>query len=299
MTSDVFRILLLSDIHATTAGLDDYGVDGAGLLAQLLLEIRQEDPVDLVVVCGDVTDDGERSSCASVREIVDVFADSLGIARVFLPGNHDSRATFRRVLGAGHFGSGGSEVATRVHESDECAAVSLHNGLRVVTLDSVVPGAMFGALSNAQLAWLTEVLEDNAPRGTVLALHHPPLTLQGSPFLNKVGLRNSNELAKVLKGTDVHGILCGHFHAPIAGSLGAKPVWVTPGVANQVDLTAPPDVLRFVSGAGASIIALASEGPATFQVIRSESGRRDRVIQEIQVTPELLSQHEIADVDAG
>jgi 3',5'-cyclic AMP phosphodiesterase CpdA len=291
--TDDFRILLVSDVHAS-AGTDASGVDGAAAPPRLLSDIRSAEPFDLVVVCGDLTDDGAESSSAAVRDIVDEYADSLGAARVFLPGNDDSRTTFRRVFGAGHFGPRGDTAATQVHDGDECAAASVHDGLRVVTLDSSVTGAMFGRVSGAQLTWLTEVLREGAPRGTVVALHHPPPTLTQSPFLSRVALRNSGELEDALAGTDVRGILCGHFHTPMAGSLGAMPVWVAPGVANQLDMTAPADVLRFVSGAGASVVTVAADGRPTCEVLHSMIGPRSRVLKEVAVTPELLARYEIS-----
>lgn len=293
MTDDDFRILLLADVHATRDP-DEFGVDGTASLKRLLADIRSVEPSDLVVVCGDIADDGTESSNEAAREIVDEFADSLGVARIFLPGNHDSRRTFRKVFGPGHFGPRGDAVATRAHDGDECAAVSFHNGLRVVTLDSTVTGATFGYVSASQLAWLTEVLAERAPRGTVVALHHPPLTVRSSPFLSQVALRNSDEFNDALKGTDVRGILCGHFHTPIAGLLDARPVWVTPGVATQIDIAAPADVLRFTSGAGASLITLPARGPATFHVVHSTSVPTGRVIHEVQVTPELLTRYEVS-----
>lgn len=56
---------------------------------------------------------------------------SAGVARVFLPGNHDSRQTFRKVFGSGHFGPGGDAITTYAYDGDECAAVRIR--LRVTT----------------------------------------------------------------------------------------------------------------------------------------------------------------------
>ena len=48
-------------------------------------------------------------------------------------------------------------------------------GLRIVALDTSVPGYHHGELSDEQLAWLADVLATPAPHGTLLALHHPPI----------------------------------------------------------------------------------------------------------------------------
>lgn len=126
---------------------------------------------------------------ASARAIVDGYADSLGLTRVYLHGNHDSRKVVRRVFGSGHFGPCRSVFATRAHDGDECAPVSLHNGLRIMTLDGVVPAAIFGSISTAQLARLRQVIQEKAPRGKLLTT-----TLHGYPILSKVGLCNGDRL---------------------------------------------------------------------------------------------------------
>jgi Icc protein len=62
---------------------------------------------------------------------------------------------FAAVLGSGHLGPDGTGVERLVSETgDERAAVSEVAGLRVITLDSLVPGSVQGLVSDAQLAWL-------------------------------------------------------------------------------------------------------------------------------------------------
>src|SRR3546814_6624804 len=85
------------------------------------------------------------------------------------------------------------------------------DGLRIVTLDTSVPGFHHGEISDAQLDWLAGVLSTPAPLGTILALHPPPvpslLDLAAS-----VELRAPSLLAAVLRGTAVRAITRGHLH---------------------------------------------------------------------------------------
>jgi 3',5'-cyclic AMP phosphodiesterase CpdA len=71
----------------------------------------------------------------------------------------------------------------------ERAAVSLVDGYRFVTLDSLVPGQGYGWISRAQLDWLRGALAAPAPRGTVLVVHHPPIALD-TDYLQVLGLQN-------------------------------------------------------------------------------------------------------------
>src|SRR3546814_6114943 len=81
-------------------------------------------------------------------------------------GNHDDRASFREHLLPAEEAESPSAPVDRVDELD---------GLRIVTLDTSVPGFHHGEISDAQLDWLAGVLSTPAPLGTILALHHPPV----------------------------------------------------------------------------------------------------------------------------
>src|SRR3546814_12565775 len=77
-------------------------------------------------------------------------------------GNHDDRASFREHLLPAEEAESPSSPVDRVDELD---------GLRIVTLDTSVPGFHHGEISDAQLDWLAGVLSTPAPLGTILALH--------------------------------------------------------------------------------------------------------------------------------
>ncbi len=241
------RILHLSDTHLTA---DDE--DTAASLRRILFDARHVARIDLVVVSGDLTDDGSVAGYATVREIVGAFAAERGVPHVYTTGNHDDRAAFTKVLGTGHLGPGSGDVGRDGPAGPERAAVSDVTGLRVITLDSLVPGSGPGVISAGQLQWLAGVLAETAPAGSLLVFHHPPAHVASSVFVATGGLRNPGELAAVVTGSDVQAILCGHYHVQLAAHLGGIPVSVTPGVASRIDLTAPARLVRTVRGASAT-----------------------------------------------
>ena len=264
------RILHLSDTHVTASGLDADGVDALAALDQILRDCRHLADLDLVVVTGDIADDGSPEGCALVRDRVGRFAADRGIPHVYTTGNHDRRPGFTAALGTGHLDAQGADVGHLLSGlDDERAALSMTGGLRVVTLDSLVPGSGHGVVSNAQLSALGELLRDPAPAGTILALHHPPVHTPTAPWMTEAGLRNRDELAAVVEGTDVVAVLCGHFHLQLTGRLGGTAVWATPGVVTRIDLTAPPHVVRAVNGAGATVIDLGGPFSPSFHVIHA------------------------------
>lgn len=234
------RILHLSDIHMTASGVDEDGVNAAAALDRMLHDCRHLTGLDAVVVTGDIADDGSAEGCALVRERVGQFAARRGIPHIYSTGNHDQRPAFSSALGTGHLGPDGLDVGVPLDGlEDECAAVSHLGGLRVITLDSLVPGSGHGYLSRAQLDALTAILQQPAPAGTVLALHHPPIYTPTAPPLKEVGLHNRAELEAAISGSDVTAVLCGHFHLQLTGRLGQATVSATPGVVTRIDLTAP------------------------------------------------------------
>ena len=87
--------------------------------------------------------------------------------------------------------------------------------LRLVALDSVVPGRGSGSLCEARLAWLDARLAEDTSRPTVIIMHHPPFET-GIGHMDGVRLRNKEALAEVVaRYSNVERILCGHVHRPI------------------------------------------------------------------------------------
>jgi 3',5'-cyclic AMP phosphodiesterase CpdA len=195
------RILHLSDTHLTATGFDEDGVDATASLKRILHDARHLTGLSLVVVSGDLSDDGSRAGYQAVRELVGGFAADRGIPHVYTTGNHDDRDAFTRELGTGHLDAAGTDIGRGWEGGPERAAVSDAGGLRVITLDSLVPGSGHGLLSGPQLQWLAGVLAEPSPAGSVLVFHHPPVHVPSAQFMTAYGLRNTGELADVLAGS--------------------------------------------------------------------------------------------------
>jgi 3',5'-cyclic AMP phosphodiesterase CpdA len=270
------RILHLSDTHVRRAtGPDGRGVDARASLRQILRDCAEVPRLDVLVITGDVADDGSREAYADVRDLVNGFARDRGIPAILSTGNHDERHAFTEVLGHGHLET--TDPVRLEHAGEERAAATLIGGHRIVTLDSLVPGKGYGRIGPAQLAWLRDLLAEPAAAGTVLAFHHPPIALPGVEVQHALGLQNPDDLAETIRDSDVRAVLCGHFHLQLSGFLGSVPVWVTPGVVNRVDLTATPGTERTVRGASATLVDL--DGPL-FHTLHARDPRVGETIHE-------------------
>ena len=120
-------------------------------------------------------------------------------------------------------------------------------GLRIVTIDSAVPGYHHGGFSDDQYAWLAKQLATPAEHGTMLVIHHAPITYR-SPVMQLLDFDDVERLREVVEGTDVRAVLSGHLHVTSFGSLGSVPVFVAGGVSYVDDVGAPRELLMGVDG---------------------------------------------------
>ena len=219
-------ILHLSDTHLVGGNNPLYGaVDSQAKLAELFgrLEKSGQKP-EAIVFTGDLADKGEPQAYAKLRDIVVPAADRMGARVIWAMGNHDNRENLK------------STLLGEVPDMAPVDRVYLVNGLRIITLDTTVPGYHYGELSSTQLNWLRDVLKTPAPDGTVLAMHHPPVpSVQDLSVL--VELRHQRDLAEALKGTDVRSIIAGHLHYSTFATFAGIPVSVASATCYTQDLT--------------------------------------------------------------
>ena len=145
--------LHLSDLHLAPPGRLLAGVDPMRQLRSVLARIeRLEVAPAFIVVSGDLTENGSAASYAVVNEVL-IELGGGGTPLLVALGNHDDRAAFRRVvLGEKRADDQGPYCYSR-----------LIDGLRVIVLDSTIPGHPSGSVDAAQQAWLEEELQLPAP----------------------------------------------------------------------------------------------------------------------------------------
>jgi Icc protein len=248
-------LVQLTDLHVVAEGdALPGGVDTVAVLDQALRAVEESalTPAALVLT-GDLTEHGRPAQYQRLRAILEPAAQRIGAPLVYAAGNHDDRAALREHL-LGEPPSG-----------DPFDHIVRVGDLRIVVLDSTIPGHPHGALRPEQLDWLRAELAEPAAAGTVLALHHPPLP-SAAPLAAAIPLLRREDLADAVAGTDVRLVLAGHTHVVSAGTLGAVPVWTGGPLATTLDGLAPGAALRALATPSVSRIDLFPEGLLTTSV---------------------------------
>lgn len=224
----------ISDTHlpGERSPLYGSGADADANLAEMLDRLVASGlRPDALLFTGDLTDRGDAAAYQRLRELVTPAAEALGCEVVWAAGNHDDRRAMRSELGLA--GAGDEPIVE----------VRWFGGMRVIVVDSTVPGAHWGEVPSSQLDRLEGELSTAAPQGTLLLIHHPPLPTVLDLAVT-VELRDQDALAAVLRGSDVRGILSGHVHHPSFGTFAGIPVAVASSSAYGQDLAQPVGATR-------------------------------------------------------
>lgn len=244
-------IVQVSDVHLVKSGLLYGNIDAGAHLDQVLARVAQSGiHPDLVLCSGDLADDGAPESYRALRKAVDTFATEMGATVCYLPGNHDDRVVFRVEL---------LDQPDWIDPTEPIDQVLNLRGVRVIALDSVVPGEKYGALSDEQLDWLAAELDEPAPEGTLLALHHPPVPTP-IELMARIALREPERLAAVVEGSDVRIITAGHNHHAMTSMFAGVPVFVCPATSYLADVLIGPGLFRSLPGVAFGRIDLDPDG---------------------------------------
>jgi Icc protein len=240
------RIGHLSDTHFTASGVL-HDIPTAPALAAAL-EALEQLPIDALAHTGDIADAGEPEAYATMRVAVQDVSARTGWPVAWAVGNHDVRAALREHL-----------LGLPPTDEPVCTVQDVR-GLRLVALDTSIPGRVEGGLDEGQLEWLHAVLAEPAEHGTVLALHHPPVPVEVTAMA-RLHLTGQDRLAAVLTGTDVRAVLGGHLHYATASVLGEVPVFTVPALAYTIRLTTPGSGVTGADGGRAvGVLSLYDDG---------------------------------------
>ena len=224
-----FLLAQVSDTHIRARGeLAVRRVDSTAMLRACVDDILQLDPrPDAVVLTGDLADEGLPGEYEALRGLLAPLAMPLYL----IPGNHDARDALREAFpDHGYLRQSPGFIQYAIEDYP----------LRIVAIDTLIPGETGGELCDERLAWLDRTLAARPDRPTVVILHHPPFRT----FIEAMdhhGLRNPQALERVIRRhSQVEALLCGHLHRPIETRFAGTVARVAPSCAHQIALNTKP-----------------------------------------------------------
>ncbi len=221
------NIVQLTDLHVRPRGMAAYRVAETNMLTERACRAAANLRVntDAVIITGDLTDNGLASEYSVLSTIL---RRTLTAAPVYMvPGNHDRREVLKAEM---------ADWPGLSNDSDFVQYTVDDGPVRLVMLDTVVPGHGHGMLCDKRLAWLDATLAAAPEKPTMIGMHHPPFVC-GIAHMDAINLRNSVEFAAVIgKHRQVDRIVCGHHHRPVTARVAQAIASIAPSVAHQVEL---------------------------------------------------------------
>jgi len=194
-------------------------------LAQSIIHINSLDPLpDAVIASGDLTDHGRPEEYDLLREILSDL-----IPPVFVvPGNHDRRDVLLKAFA--------SEEYMPPPEAPFVNYAIDRFPVRLVGLDTSVPGYHHGMICEERLRWLDNTLSARPDCPTLIFMHHPPFRT-GVQWMDASGLHGARAMEEVVRRhRQVVRVACGHIHRPIHVAWGGTITSTSPSTCHQVPL---------------------------------------------------------------
>jgi Icc protein len=217
----------ISDLHIKRPGALAYRrVDTGAALARCVAALNALKPrPDVVIMTGDLVDQGDPEQYAHLKTLL----APLEIPYYLLVGNHDDRTALREAFSDRPELRAGGDF---VHYAADIGP------LRLIALDSLVPGQSAGNLCDARLAWLETQLDAANGQPVIVALHHPPFECGiGHMDALRLGPQAAERLAALIaRYPNVERVICGHVHRPMFVRFGGTIASAVPAPAHQVAL---------------------------------------------------------------
>ncbi len=191
---------------------------------------------DLVLLTGDLSNDGSVASCRRLRALV----EHLGAPILATPGNHDLPGTVSEVFG-----------------TDDTAEIGRW---RIVTVDTTIPGHDDGQVDVEAFCSRLDAVDS---RPTLVALHHAPVSPSTHEMFHLAGA--SELLDACLARPHVRGIVSGHLHEAFERSAGDIALVGCP--SSWYAIVHEGDTYRLVTDGfvGAHLFGLADDGTLAWE----------------------------------
>lgn len=231
-------------------------------LAQCLERVQQQTAVDLVIISGDLTEDGEIEDYRFLKEwLQDRVKDTQVVVTL---GNHDIKEHFR-------LGWCGEEASDRPYNQ-----VMNYPDFTVLTFDNSRYGQADGCLDEAQFQWLDRTLRQLKDQPIILVTHHHLLSQQSS----MPKWPGTERFLTMIAPYNIRCILTGHTHHPFTGSINGIPYYTVASMS-FIGEDEGRGVVRFEEGYGYNLYRF-EQGTMTRQL--SENFKPGQVLTTLDLS---------------
>jgi Icc protein len=215
-TPGCLSILQISDSHILPEpGETLLGIDTAYYFQAVLEQaFASEQQFDLILFTGDLAQHPRLSNYQRLLTTLEAYQTPC----VCLPGNHDDYELMKQILNT---------------ELVNCRKQIFLGNWQIICLNSQIPGAPEGRLSDQELAFLEQCLSSHPDHYALLAMHHHCQSIN-SPWMDTMMIENAQALFAIInKHPQVKAVTFGHIHQAITLEAGPVRVWGAPSTCFQ------------------------------------------------------------------
>jgi 3',5'-cyclic-AMP phosphodiesterase len=278
------KVIHITDTHIVAPGGSVVGHDPTGRLESVIATINQTHAdAALCVFSGDLTDRGDEDS---YRQLAALLGD-LDVPYRLMMGNHDHRASFRRVFPGEPVDDFGY-----VQSSLDMGDTRL---IFVDTLDDDRPDT--GRLCRKRMEWLADRLAGPHAKRSVVFMHHPPFSV-GVPWFDAMMLNDPKEFQTLIRASGaVAHLAFGHLHLTTMGSWHGIPFSCNRGTCHRIALGFGGGAVEYVASEPTFDVLILSDTGVT--VHHTAPFTKDSVIAREYETPDGVGRFEFTGATAG
>ena len=261
------KIIQLTDLHLVPEGQKIHEIDPGQRLEQALANIKLRHPdLDLLVITGDLCNEGDTPSYRLLRELLEKYQ----LNRQLVLGNHDQREPFRGVF-----------PETAIDPNGFIQSKIQSGGNVYLFLDTLQEGQVAGSYCEKRQDWLRNELKSHSNDHVYVFLHHPPFKV-GMKEMDNCNLADGQILGKILNShANIKHLFCGHLHRPLHGVWRGIPFSCQPSTVHQFTFTTESLPFQLIKEPPIySVITLSDWGMVVHQhqyLEDAESGRFDEM----------------------
>lgn len=247
---DRVSILQLSDLHIMAAPEDKLlGINTEHYFHACIEQaVAAEHHFDLILLTGDLAQEPCPESYRRILARLEAYKTPC----ICLPGNHDDYQLMQQVLNTG---------------SINCRKQVKLSNWQLISLNSQIPGEAGGRLSNEELAFLEDCLNEHPDRHALIAVHHHCLETKSSWMDGMIIENRQAFLALLDKYPQVKAITHGHIHQVMDIQTATLRVLGAPSTCFQFT----PETSKFSvsdTAPGYRLIELYADGRIESEVVR-------------------------------